>query len=171
MNFNLPIINFLKPTPMKTKNLPTLGLILIVILSFRGCQKDTDKVQPVSDNGNNIGLKAAATGSIVTAGTIVNGTFQGGVVLNSTNSITLKVTVTAIGTYNLYSNTVNGYSFSKSGSFTATGTQLVTLPGTGTPVATGTNTFIVTFGTACSIPVVVVSSAAIVQSSCNTSYT
>ena len=136
-----------------------------------GCQKDVDKIQAIPDDGQTAGLKAAATGSIVTAGTVVNGQFQGGVALTTANSVTLKVTVTGVGTYNLYSNTVNGYSFAKSGSFTATGTQFVTLPGTGTPTATGVNTFLVTFGTTCSFTVVVVSAVPIVQSSCNISYT
>ena len=158
---------------MKSKNLLNLGLILIVILSMNimGCQKDVDKIQAIPDDGQTAGLKAAATGSIVTAGTVVNGQYDGGVALTTDNSVTLKVTVTGVGTYNLYSNTVNGYSFAKSGSFTATGTQFVTLPGTGTPTATGVNTFLVTFGTTCSFAVVVVSSVPIVQSSCNTSYT
>ena len=159
---------------MKTKKLLNIGLILAVILSMTiiGCKKDVDKVQTIPDEGQiNAGLKATAAGSIVSTGTVVNGNYTGGVVLTSANSVTLKVAVTAIGTYNLYSNTVNGYSFSKSGSFTATGMQFVTLPGTGTPVATGINTFLVTFGTTCSFKVVVVSNVPIVQSSCNTSYT
>ena len=129
---------------MKTKKLLNIGLILAVILSMTiiGCKKDVDKVQTIPDEGQiNAGLKATAAGSIVSTGTVVNGNYTGGVVLTSANSVTLKVAVTAIGTYNLYSNTVNGYSFSKSGSFTATGMQFVTLPGTGTPVATGITLF------------------------------
>ncbi|MEI7662205.1 MAG: hypothetical protein WCK34_08405 [Bacteroidota bacterium] len=159
---------------MKTKNLLSALMILAVIfsMSFMGCEKDINKVPTSTDNGqNNSGLKAAATGSIVTAGTVVNGDYRAGVALASANTLTLKVAVTAIGTYNIYSSTVNGYSFSKSGSFTATGTQVLTLPATGTPVATGINTFTVTFGTTGSFTVVVVSNTPIVFSSCNTSYT
>ncbi len=158
---------------MKTKNLlrSVLALVVILSLSFMGCQKEADKIQTVPDNGNTAGLKAAATGSIVTTGTVVNGIYKAGVALNTANTLTLKLTVTAIGTYNITTSTVNGYNFSKSGSFTATGAQTITLPGTGTPVTTGINTFTVTFGTTASFTVVVVSNTPIVQSSCNTSYT
>ncbi len=159
---------------MKTKNYLNLGLILAVLfsMSIMGCQKETEKIQPTSDNGQiNSGLKATATGLIVTAGTIVNGTYKPGVVLTTANTVTLKVTVTAIGTYNIVTSAVNGYSFSKSGSFTATGTQLITLAGAGTPAATGLNTFTVTFGTTASFAVVVVSPDPIVMSSCGTGYT
>lgn len=157
---------------MKAKNLLNLILAVIVALNFLGCNKDNDKIQTTPDNAQvAAGLKAAATGSIVSTGTVVNGNYQAGVALTSANTVTLKLTVTAIGTYNLYSNTVNGYSFSKSGSFTATGTQNVTLPATGTPVATGVNTFLVTFGTTASFTAVVVSSSPVVQNSCGTDYT
>ena len=158
---------------METKKILNLGLILAVILTlgFSACQKESGKIQTTPDNENNAGLKATATGSIVSTGTVVNGTYIGGIVLTTANTLALKVTVTGIGTYNINSSTVNGYSFSKSGSFTATGTQTITLPATGTPAATGINTFTVTFGTTASFVVVVVSSNPVVQSSCNTSYT
>jgi hypothetical protein len=49
--------------------------------------------------------------------------------------------------YTITTNTVNGVSFSKSGTFTATGLQSVALTGTGTPSASGPQNFTVTFGT------------------------
>jgi len=158
---------------MKTKKLLNLGLILAFALSMSimGCKKDIEEIQTIPESGHNGVLKAGAVGTIVSSGTKINGDYRAGVALNSSNSVTLKVIVTAIGTYNIASNTVNGYSYAKSGTFTATGIQYVTLPASGTPVATGINTFMVTFGTTCSFTVVVVSNVPIVQTSCNISYT
>jgi len=159
---------------MKTRKILNSILILVFIMSMTiiGCKKDLDSIQPNPDMEQiNAGMKSAATGSIVSAGTVVNGAYCGGITLNSVNSVTLKVTVTTTGTYNISSNVVNGYSFAKSGSFTSTGTQFVKLPGTGTPVSAGINTFTVTFGTTCTYKVVVVSNLPVVQSSCNINYT
>jgi len=159
---------------MKTKKILSLVMILAVIfsMSFMGCEKVSDKTQTGPGQGQVIsGLKAAATGSIVTTGTVVNGNYPVGVALTAANTLTLKLTVTAVGTYNITTSTVNGYNFSKSGSFTTTGAQTITLPGTGTPVATGINTFTVTFGTTTSFTVVVVSNTPVVQNSCSTNYT
>lgn len=74
------------------------------------------------------------------------GTFTQGVSLTSTNTATVQVTVTTFGTYTISTNTVNGVSFSKTGTFTATGLQTVILNGSGTPVSSGNQNFTVTFG-------------------------
>lgn len=76
-----------------------------------------------------------------------NGTYTQGIALTSTNTVTVTVTVTTPGTYTISTNTVNGVSFSKTGTFTNTGVQTVILNGSGTPVASGNQTFTVTFGT------------------------
>lgn len=146
------------------KRLSKLFLLLTVIIlnmSILGCKKDVE-VLPVKEQVSS-DLKAAATGSIISTGTIVNGFYKSGVVLNSTNTVTLKVNVTSIGTYNIFTNTINGYSFSKSGSFTTTGTQNIVLNGSGTPTTNMTNSFTATFGNACIFYVVVVSNLPIVQ--------
>ncbi|MEI6683749.1 MAG: FISUMP domain-containing protein [Bacteroidota bacterium] len=159
---------------MRTKKTLNLGLILAVIITIilTGCQKEVDNGQPSPAKVQlNSGLKSAAAGSIVTTGTIVNGDYRTGMSLTASNSLTIKVTVTAIGTYDITTNTVNGYYFSKSGSFTTTGSQTITLPATGTPVAAGVSTFTVTFGNTTSFTAVAVSNLPIILSSCNTSYT
>ncbi len=74
------------------------------------------------------------------------GTFTQGVSLTSTNTVQVQVTVTTPGTYTISTNTVNGVSFSKTGTFTATGVQTVILIGSGTPVSSGNQNFTVTFG-------------------------
>ena len=75
------------------------------------------------------------------------GTYKAGTALTGSNTVTTKVVVTSIGAYSITTNTVNGISFSASGTFTATGEQSVTLKGTGTPTAAGSNNFTATAGT------------------------
>lgn len=73
----------------------------------------------------------------------VNGAYGVNIVLNSTNTVTVQVDVQSVGSYTIMTNNVNGMSFSKSGFFTATGIQTVILNGMGTPITSGSNTFIV----------------------------
>jgi len=76
--------------------------------------------------------------------TAVNGSYVTGTPLTGSNTIEIDATVTSTGSYSLTTNTVNGYSFSASGTFTSTGTQTVTLTGSGTPVAAQTDNFTIT---------------------------
>jgi hypothetical protein len=68
---------------------------------------------------------------------VINGDYYRGIALVASNTITLPVTVTTIGSYSISAPAVNGVSFSKTGTFTATGAQNVTLDGTGTSTAGG----------------------------------
>jgi len=54
---------------------------------------------------------------------------------------TITATVTKIGAYSITTNTVNGVTFSASGTFSATGSQDVILTATGTPIAMGFHNF------------------------------
>ncbi len=78
------------------------------------------------------------------SGNVVNGMYVSGSALNSSNTVTMHANVTTQGTWSITTNTVNGYSFSGSGTFTGTGTQQVTLNGSGTPAAGQTDTFTAT---------------------------
>jgi hypothetical protein len=80
-------------------------------------------------------------------GATIAGTYTVGTPLTAANTATVTVNVTTVGPYTISTNTVNGITFSKSGTFTTLGTQTVVLNGTGTPAAAGTNTFTVTAGT------------------------
>ncbi|MES2430676.1 MAG: hypothetical protein V4556_07030 [Bacteroidota bacterium] len=85
------------------------------------------------------------------------GTFTVGTALTAANTLTVQVNVTAIGTYSISTNTVNGISFSKTGTFTAFGVQTVVLTGTGTPTAAGANSYTVTAGgNSCTFPITAV---------------
>lgn len=81
------------------------------------------------------------------------GTYTQGTSLNSSNTYTIDVNITQAGPYTILATTGNGYSFSKSGTFTSTGTQTVVLEGQGTP-STGptTNTITLVFNGATSTP-------------------
>ena len=77
------------------------------------------------------------------------GTYVAGTALTATNSITLNVNVTTAGSWSVNTgSSVNGISFSGTGTFATTGAQTITLLGTGTPTAAGTNTYTVTGGAA-----------------------
>jgi hypothetical protein len=77
----------------------------------------------------------------------VNGTYTAGTALGVTNTAIVQVNVSVIGSYTLSTLAVNGMTFSKSGIFSLTGLQNVTLQGSGTPLAAGTNTFTPQIGT------------------------
>lgn len=86
----------------------------------------------------------------------VAGTYEASAALGSANTVTIEVNVATAGGYAIATNTVNGMSFSASGSFGTTGIQNVVLTGSGTPAAAGTFTFNPQFGTSgCTFDVVV----------------
>ena len=111
-------------------------------------------------------LPAGSSGAVFTlngapglcSGAVVNGTYTAGTALTAVNTISLNVTVSTIGTYTITTNTVNGISFTKSGTFSSTGSQPVVLNGTGTPTAPGTFNFTATAGaSACTFSIICVS--------------
>ncbi|MFP5040618.1 hypothetical protein [Parasediminibacterium sp. JCM 36343] len=86
--------------------------------------------------------------------TVANGTYTQGVALSASNTISVSVNVTALGTYKIYTSTTNGVSFTATGSFTVLGVQTVTLAGAGTPTAAGANTYAVSAnGTNCIVAI------------------
>jgi hypothetical protein len=94
---------------------------------------------------------AGAPGACTTA--TLAGTYTQGDTLTTSNTITLNVNVTTVGSYTITTAAVNGISFSGSGSFTTAGAQTVTLTGTGTPIAAGDYSFTPSNGCAFTITV------------------
>lgn len=77
----------------------------------------------------------------------ITGTYREGVELISwDNTVLVQATVVTPGAYTITSDTVNGVSFSASGTFTTTGVKNVTLMGYGTPGTSGANTFTARYG-------------------------
>ena len=80
-------------------------------------------------------------------GAVVNGIYTEGVALDAGNTVDIQVNVITAGTYSINTGTVNGMSFSATGSFATTGPQTITLVGTGTPAAAGDTNFPLNIGT------------------------
>jgi hypothetical protein len=110
---------------------------------------------PTTAGSNNFTIAGGCSFSITTVapppaaytltcnGTTVSGSYVTGTALTTSNKVDVEVNVATAGAYTITSNTVNGMTFSKSGVFTGTGIQTVTLNGSGTPVSPGTNNFTV----------------------------
>jgi hypothetical protein len=73
----------------------------------------------------------------------VNGVYYVGAPLNSYNTVSLTVLVNSPGGYDIKTKQINGCTFSASGTFSITGYQSVTLKGSGTPVAGGSFSFLI----------------------------
>jgi hypothetical protein len=127
-----------------------LGLLFMV-----GCQKELSfELGNTPSKGS---LQSDVTGDCLPK--TVNGVYTAGMALVPvTNTITVSVNVARTGTYLVYTDTVNGYFFRATGTFTTLGATNVTLRGNGTPFIAGTDNFIVSYDSSiCDIQVVVTS--------------
>ena len=116
--------------------------VLIVSIGFTACEKEYSEESGVTGTGGGSQTGTAeftlagAPGACVTP--VISGSYVAGAALDASNSIILIVDVTTIGTYVISTGTSNGVSFTGSGTFTITGSQIIVLTGTGTPTAAGT---------------------------------
>jgi hypothetical protein len=121
-------------------------LLICTILAttvFLACQK------PISWDLNPQAIASLATDSFGNCLDIpVYGTYAVDSALNDSNYIVVPVNVAATGSYYIYTNSVNGYSFQGSGNFTSRGTINVKLSGTGKPVFAQTDSFFIYFNSA-----------------------
>jgi len=104
----------------------------------------------------------------------VNGSYIAGNSLNESNFVVYTIiNVSKPGLYSIYTNTVNGYSFSAQGIFTSTGNITVKLVGQGKPVAASTadNFQVTSSGTmtnpGCNFPVTVKSAVSAYSLNCS----
>ena len=74
------------------------------------------------------------------------GNYIKNVLLDTGSYIKVSVNVVVPGSYTISTNTVNGYSFSTTGTFTATGSQTVHLAPAGAPLNPGIDMFTITAG-------------------------
>ena len=137
---------------MKTTFKYILSLAVVSLLLV-ACKKETSFEQ--GNSTASVGsLSVDASGNCL--GAVVSGTYYKDTAIKASNYVDISVKVDTIGTYTISSDTVNGYYFKATGSFSATGTQTVRLIGGGKPLATGTNIFTVTYhGTVCEFSVTV----------------
>lgn len=124
----------------------TLGLVLII-----GCQKE--RSYEAGTNPSEGSLQSDITGDCLPKA--VNGVYVAGTALVTTdNTISVQVEVTKVGSYSIYTDTVNGYYFKGTGTFSITGSNTVTMHGIGTPQTEGINNFVVTYDSSvCAIAV------------------
>jgi hypothetical protein len=124
---------------------------LAVFGTFTSCQKELKF--DLGDASTGV-LKKDASGNCLPM--TANGIFKMDSALNSSHFVDVQVNVTNPGTFNIKSDTVNGYSFSKTGTVVM-GLNTIRLYGSGKPIAAGTNTFTITYGTStCSFNVTVI---------------
>lgn len=127
-----------------------LFLLAAGLITFFGCQKELSFELPNTPAEGS--LQDDASGDCLPK--TIAGAYAVGQALTNSNSITIAVNVTKTGTYAIGTDTVNGYYFRGTGSFTTLGVNNVTLRGNGTPFAQGTNNFVVSFdSTVCDIQV------------------
>ena len=133
-------------------------LVLIAVaalVTFTACQKELN-----FDNGGvSFGsLKSAATGDCLPS--TLYGIYKKDSVLTTDNYIDVQVGVLIPGTFDIRSDTVNGYSFSKTGNV-GSGLNTIRLYANGKPVASGTNTFTIRYDSSvCTFSVTVIASTA-----------
>jgi hypothetical protein len=129
-----------------------LLLMGVALVSFLlSCQKEISQE-----------FGSAAKGSLQnTAGDClpkqIGGTFIANRAVNDSHYLEVTVDVSETGPYTITTDTINGYSFKGTGTFTGTGASTVRLKASGTPSVAGINNFTVVFDTTfCQIPVTVV---------------
>ncbi len=128
-------------------------LAFAFLIGFTACQKET------SFEGDNTPAEGSLLSDVIgdCLPKTVNGTYVAGTALvPSVNTISCDVNVTKKGPYLITTDTINGYYFSSTGTFTSLGNNTVTLRSNGTPFSAGVNNFIVSFdSTFCDIQVTV----------------
>jgi len=125
-------------------------LAATIILAFLSCQKEL----VFDNNGVSAGIfKKDGTGNCQPV--VVTGVFKMDSVLTNALFVDIQVNVSTPGTFDIKSDTVNGYSFRKTGTVVF-GINTIRLYPTGKPIAAGTNTFTVKYGAStCSFDITV----------------
>ncbi len=127
--------------------------LALVFIAVTGCQKELSfELGNTPAEGS---LQSDATGDCLPKS--VNGVYVAGTPLvPATNTISVSVNVTRTGIYTITTDTINGYHFRGTGTFTALGANSIILRSNGTPFVGGIDNFIVSFdSTICDIAVTV----------------
>lgn len=113
---------------------------ITAIVIIAACQKELDFVTDGLAHGS---LKSDVTGDCLPS--TVNGIYKADSLLDNTNFVDIQVDLTSTGTYDIKSDTVNGYSFQGTGTLGIAGINTVRLYATGKPVLAGTDIFTIRF--------------------------
>jgi hypothetical protein len=111
------------------------------LVAFASCQKELKFDNSGASSG---AFKKDAGGDC--SPITVNGIFKKDSVLTTANFVDVQVNVSYPGTFDIKSDSVNGYSFSKTGSVVL-GANTLRLYATGKPVSAGTDKFTIKYGT------------------------
>ncbi len=119
---------------------------LLLLISFTSCEKEMS----TENGGSSLSLGTNSGTSVYTyngapnicSTPVVTGTYQVGVSLDLTNTVTVNVDVTTPGTYVISTANINGMIFSSAGTFATTGAQTITLVGSGVPLNATTSIFV-----------------------------
>ncbi|MBK7884419.1 MAG: hypothetical protein IPJ81_12000 [Chitinophagaceae bacterium] len=131
------------------KSLKYFLLILGIAGIFISCQKELAFDLSGPSTGT---LKSDDLGNCLPAS--VKGIYTVDSVLGSNNFIEITLNTGTPGTYNIKSDTINGYSFSGSGKINTIGLSTIKLQSSGIPLAAGTDIFTITYNNnTCKIPV------------------
>ena len=132
-----------------TKFLAGVFFLITVLLSLQ-CNKSNSKPDPPAPPppppSNGVAVFTLQGSGGTCANIVVNGTYTQAIGLTNSNTISVQVNVTTIGTWSISTNTVNGIHFAGSGTFASTGIQTEILTGSGTPAVAGSHTFTITGG-------------------------
>jgi hypothetical protein len=79
-------------------------------------------------------------------GAVLSGTYTAGTAMTGSNTVSLNINATATGAYSITTPTVNGVSFSSSGTISVTGPGTIVLTASGTGTVPATSTYPVTAG-------------------------
>jgi len=125
-----------------------LALIVVFPLVFISCQQEInfekDRQSPSNSNTLASFTLLGAPGACM-SDTVI-GNYMEGIELDSGSYVKLGVNVVVPGRYTIFTNTVNGYRFSDSGTFTVKGPQTIRLSSKGSPLHSGTDLFTVPAG-------------------------
>ena len=130
-----------------------LPLVPAILLLFTACQKEVSvELAGTASSGS---LQSDAGGDCLPK--TVQGIYETGKVLDPAgNFIDVQVTATSVGSYKIYSDTINGFFFQATGSIATTGLNTIRLPGSGTPLNAGTQNFTIHYGTSsCEVAITV----------------
>ena len=130
----------------------------LIIGTFSGTVRDSANNISTVKMGKFKSILAGADAAPTSAGVLgdslgnckpvtVNGPYTQGIALTAINTVQVQATVTVPGTYKIFTDPVNGVSFSGTGTFTSAGVKNVILNGSGLPAFGGNQSFTLHFGT------------------------
>ncbi len=129
-----------------------LLISLTTILIISACQKELD----FEIDGLAHGTLSNSAGDCLPS--IINGIYKADSLLSNSNFVDVQVNLTATGTYDIKSDTLNGYSFRGTGTLGIIGLNTVRLYATGKPLVAGTDFFTIRFDSSsvCNISITVI---------------